>query len=170
MAKKIQNIPQIDINPQFTSHRVTQVTENTFVTSEWLIPQPVSLPNGKTIVFELLKIWFYFYEGDTDSKHDMWLSTKELTDEPIPSDTSVLTFDSDKRQIQTSGAFQVYAAREYDLTDGAGNGVLVAVSKLHLAMKSTGQASPHSQDARILYRLRIVNVEEFVGIAQQQQG
>lgn len=60
---------------------------------------------------------------------------------------------------------------EFDLTDGAGHGILVAVDKFYAQIHSTYVAwgGTGGIDFKFLYRFKKVSLAEYVGIVQSQQ-
>lgn len=54
------------------------------------------------------------------------------------------------------------------MTDGAGNGMLVATDRLTMVYGDVASAIVSSCSVHILYRLVEVGIEEYVGIVQSQ--
>ena len=56
-----------------------------------------------------------------------------------------------------------------DMSDGLGNGTLIATDRIFVIGGSANNASVGSVTGKILYRMRLVGIEEYVGIVQSQQ-
>lgn len=59
---------------------------------------------------------------------------------------------------------------EFDCTDGAGHGVLVATDSIYIGIDSAGYANALTTGFKILYRLKTVSLAEYIGLVQSQQG
>ena len=57
-----------------------------------------------------------------------------------------------------------------DLTDNAGNGMLVATDRIVIYGANTSGTIAGTYVAKVLYRLKEVGIQEYVGIVQSQQG
>jgi len=73
-------------------------------------------------------------------------------------------------KITVDGATHVQYPIHIDLTDGAGNGMLVATDRMFIYGGGAGNAVVGRYSAKILYRLVEVGITEYVGIVAQQQG
>lgn len=91
--------------------------------------------------------------------------------------TSGTTLSYLNRQIVTgasnTGILRVDEPISYDLTDGAGHGILVATDFLYFSFSTVvGSGSATSQasfaSCRIKYRWKEVKLEEYIGIVQSQ--
>ena len=71
-------------------------------------------------------------------------------------------------QTTTSGASTLEMPLSYDLTDGAGNGFLVASDQLTLVSANVGGTTASSTVVKVWYRLVNVGMIEYVGILQSQ--
>jgi len=72
-------------------------------------------------------------------------------------------------RITTSGVTQEVQPTEFDLTDGAGNGVLIATDQVFFEGSTDNAGSATNSWAKILYRVYNASVLEYVGIVQSQQ-
>lgn len=57
-----------------------------------------------------------------------------------------------------------------DMTDSEGNGVLIATDSIFIVSGAVGNIVPGQAVAKVLYRLKEVGIQEYVGIVQSQQG
>jgi len=74
------------------------------------------------------------------------------------------------RVVSTSGSANTTYPIHVDMTDGAGNGFLVATDRMFIYGAGVGNAVAGRYTAKILYRLIEVGITEYVGIVGGQQG
>jgi hypothetical protein len=124
---------------------------------------------------EFLKVFFHLrapYITNAVVAH--WksaVSTRNLSTTTTNfNEPSVLAYYAISTQLTTSGAFAVEQPYCYDMTDGAGHGMLVGTDNIYLQLGTVG--SPVSTaicDVKILYRFKQVTLSEYIGIVQSQQ-
>lgn len=171
-----------DVNPQLLLIQDTMTAANTFTEVEQGIPIPrFGTPKGKSIVMEVLKAYWDLPEKDTNpaAGGELALVNAYLS---TSSQASVAAAQSSPKtfmfvQKEYRGAFT--AAGSYmanlqepfvvDLTDGAGHGLLVGTESIFMGMTTSTFAGAGVARCRLLYRFKLVNVEEFIGIVQSQQ-
>jgi len=170
-----------DVNPQWLTFNQQNMTlANTY--SEGSLNLPINRfqnPKGRSIVMEMLRVEFGMPTPDVNNSAggNILSCAVQLT----PS-SSVLLNGSDPKNLAQygrlfRGAFTAggtYSAIEnnpevIDLTDGNGHGVLVATDTLFFGVNTQNFAAPASFTARVLYRFKIVTLEEYIGIVQSQQ-
>lgn len=170
-----------DINPQWlTFNAITQSAANTYTESSINLPiNRFQNPKGRSIVMEALKVEFTLPTIDSNSAAGGDLKTCSI--QLTPSSSSAINTSDPKVLAQYSrqfrGAFTAggtYSVVEnnpecIDLTDGNGHGVLVATDTLFLGVNTVGYGTAASFACRILYRFKIVTLEEYIGIVQSQQ-
>jgi hypothetical protein len=170
-----------DVSPQwFTLPTLTMSAPNTF--TEISIPLPVqriSLPSKKSLVMEVLKVMFYPGELDTNLAAggavafiNMQLGTISQTVATAANPQNVAFAVRFYRGAFT--AAQSYMVTDdtpmtLDLTDGGGHGVLVATDNLFLDMTTANYAGASTLICRLLFRWKLVSLEEYIGIVQAQQ-
>lgn len=171
-----------DVNPQFMRTDLTLSAANTYTEVEIQTPLNM-LPVGsssKAPVIEILKIWFELdiLDNAFAATYDTNLIRCALC---TKSRTSIATLGTPecimRTQVLYAGAFTAAgtygmvseANQQYDLTDGAGHGILIAVPKLFFGASTTGQTNAGSFSVCISYRFKNVDVWEFVGMQQSQQ-
>ena len=171
-----------DVKPQILS--VGGVNSAVNLTRQISFANPVprigSTPNRATIM-EILKVWF-FGDSVSDQAYEEWayLSTRGVLADGTASttlqgamiaiqDQGVIAGMTTNYQIITSGAVAGVNPVQIDLTDGAGNGVLIATDNLVFEFGTANAAGTARFLAKILYRLYDASIMEYVGIVQSQQ-
>jgi len=157
---------------------------NDYVSAQ--INLPVSRFGGlktKTVVFELLSVSWYIAITDildTISVNAAWLSTVQSR---VSGDTATIgsladdvdnplnfAFALENHNLVTTGGWTQVMPIQIDMTDGAGNGILIATDRLFITGGNVNGTSGARYVAKLKYRLSSVGIEEYVGIVQSQQG
>lgn len=173
-----------DVKPQI----LTLTTGNQggledYALSSTALPVPrFGSSRGKATIVELLKVYFYIGLTDiADQDHTTWAFLTTSTNRTNGDTSSLATLVVDiqdprnfaiaisSAQINTTGASNKDSPQVIDLTDNAGNGVLVATDSITLVHGTVGNTTVTSAEAKLLYRLVNVGVQEYVGIVQSQQ-
>lgn len=136
---------------------------------------------GRRSVYELLKVWWYIGiedGGDQASNHHAYLSTTQNRTSGETSTLATIVEDIERpttiaplvvqSALTTSGATEYLRPRCIDLTDDAGNGILVATDRMFIIGGGTNATAASTYVAKILYRIVSVPGLEFVGIIQSQ--
>lgn len=162
-----------DEKPQFLNINLTMSAANTY--TQTTMPLPISpVISGKAgyaRVIEILKL-FVFMLADTlveDGSIQCQLTTASKSGYVAPNNCEqfVMQFGRDM-QLVTSGAIAIETPFVIDLTDGSGNGILIASSNLYFAATSGGQAAALGVGVKILYRFVDVPLAEYIGVVQSQ--
>jgi len=161
-----------DLKPQFLTGYVVQTANNTYKETAIPLPQMNQLGNGKVWVVEILKVFLSWETPQTIIATAIWqqvhLCTKTKTTTSGLSDKDCIMMDEDSAygQAAITPGVTVFASRtkQFDLTDGAGNGVLVAVPNLYLGVQCANRTSVLSAQCKVLYRLVEINATEAMGI------
>lgn len=174
-----------DVNPQFMSGILTLSAANT--ATEVTLGTPIvrvgPQSDGHATIMELLKIWVDYPAIDADAAaatdRTMRFSASTTSSGGTP---AVLSLDNPRvltaMQMQLRNAFTAAGTgmlesslqpQEFDFTDGAGHGVLVATDNIFLQALTAGQAGASSFRWKILYRFKRVSLVEYIGIVQSQQ-
>lgn len=161
-----------DINPQLmTLPYVLETAANTY--TEGKVSTPVAVvSNGKMLAMEILRIWVHLSTPDTIAG----AGTSTLVTFHIARRTKTAIaywYDADvighaERMVENTAA-EGYGHPDrqtivYDFTDGAGNGLLYAAKELFVGIKGTSNTNQKAVQGKILYRLKEVDVQEYVGL------
>lgn len=174
-----------DVNPQYLSGRITLSAANT-LTEQGIVTPIVRVgpqTDGQAIIMEILKIWVDFPAADaavaaqTNRSQLFSVNTGPTAATPV-----VRTFGDPqciaRLNKNLTNAFTAagtgvledsFEPTCFDLTDGAGHGVLVAVDTLYIQAQTTNQAAASTFEWKILYRFKRVSLVEFIGLVQSQQ-
>lgn len=138
----------------------------------------------KATIFELLSVdWYLAPQNMLDATQNVqsaFLSTVVTRSNGDTVTVGSITADIDDprnfafayrvQHFTTSGGSDTTYPIHLDLTDNAGNGILVATDKLVITGASLTPATAGSYIAKIAYRLTNVGITEYVGIVQSQQS
>lgn len=153
-----------DVNPQWMrGYCNTSGASN--VNASNVVRLPIQrLPSGrKCQVIEVLKVQ-YITDGAAASKHwAMGITTQD------PSTAVNFLDPAAVHSMRTPADGESPQTYMFDLTDGAGHGVLVATDNIYL-WAAISEAVVHQVDFAILYRFKNVTMSEYVGIAQSQMN
>lgn len=171
-----------DIKPQQTTVSHTAANPDDYTVTS--LPLPINKLSGfkdSATIVEFLRVqflWGHEDAADTGNTNWVWLTTRtaRTTAETSTlatmgddwSDTKVIVAASYSRNLTTSGAQVIDLAPMYDLTDGMGNGILVATDNILLISGNVGGTAGITVAAKIYYRLFSASVVEYVGIVQSQ--
>lgn len=176
-----------DVNPQYMSGSITLSAANT--TTEVTVGTPIVRVgsgvgnNGKSVIMEVLKVYFEFPAIDADAAAATNRNNSIAITTTTNGATPVMpTFDNPRivayAQKQLRNAFtaagtgvleQSIDPVEADVTDGAGHGILVATDNVFVVATTLGQAGASVFRWKILYRFKEVSLVEYIGIVQSQQ-
>ena len=164
-----------DVNMQYTSIDLTESAANTF--TQGTITLPVLRGNvgrGKYQVIELLKVVFAISggAGATGDGRNVQLSTTSKTTmvTTTQADPDIVCFWNDGIIITTSGLYVATNPIEFNFTDGAGHGIIIATDQMFFAVQGVSQTGALTSSCRLFYRFKNISVDEFVGLAIQQNG
>lgn len=157
-----------DVNPQYFRMLTSESAANTFTEKEHVTPV-VQIGNGKVLVMELLKWIIEFPLGEMLDGDIAQVSLYDRSKAAMPglSAAGVIGEIVQKSILTTSGANIWSSHVEIDLTDGNGNGYLYAKGKIYQAVLGTSQAGALAVHSVLLYRLKEVAAEEFVGMMEE---
>lgn len=156
-----------DVNPQFMHGATTETAANTF--TQTTLPTPVVSQGEQVYIMELLKLFVFMDSGalgDGDSVN--WQLTKASQSATVNFDNpDVILRGSQLSTHLTSGHNEIYNPHQYDLSDGAGNGLLMAKRNLYFGVQGVSQAGALSVRFKLLYRLKKVPASEYIGIIEE---
>lgn len=166
----------LDVNPQFISASVAELTINTFTQNT--VPTPVLAQTGmgKSLVMEILKVFFAFTNpliiAANYTRFQVAVCRKSLTSMPEFENADVLAWA--RKEVYSLAAAPTGSTSQIDpicldLTDGAGNGILFAGKNIFAQIKGTNNAAGALGAAtiKILYRLKQVDPSEIIGMLSE---
>ena len=172
-----------DVNPQWFSVSAVQSGNDVFEEVSFDLPTNPSMlgqrPN-KAVVMEFLRVQFIWALDVTQSPStpQRWTAYIRLGLSPIgigisgiQTDTRTLAVDQSTTVQAGAGSTVMYAPRStvYDLTDGAGHGLIVASKSLTVGISTLNTVVTNRVTCRILYRYKEIGITEFITMAQFQQ-
>ena len=171
-----------DVSPQWMSFVATQSAADTTTTTTQAIPVQRLPTGGKAQVMEVLKVWFASTQlpasasaAETTDLLECFLSTSSFgTTNTSLSEPRVFAADgiSSRSAFTAAGTYfsQLQpSVRQYDLTDGAGHGVLIATDNIFAQVSSTATGNTNLFRIKILYRWKNIPLQEYIGIVASQQ-
>lgn len=171
-----------DVNPQYLSGRITQTSAD--ATTSVSIPLPVSkIPQAnQATIIEILKIYVdfnNFFGGtaaiESDFSRKICFSTINFggVQGEFNEPNLFCQVEQKKRGAFTAlGTYYMYEGDNpfvFDLTDGAGHGLLIATDNIFGQASSNLTTQTNVINYKILYRFKTVGLLEYVGIVQSQQ-
>ncbi len=171
-----------DVKPQILTIAVPAASgTDDYSSIEFAVPRIVMGSRDSATIMEVLKCWFYIGINDTlDTNHTVCgaLSTTFLRaqDEICtianmaanPVISTVFAYVLRDVSIVTSGADSNADPMVVDLTDGNGNGILIATDNIFFTAGLFNNTATSSSTVKILYRMVNVGITEYVGIVQSQ--
>lgn len=171
-----------DLKPQQLVIKYAQAsaTGKYVVTS---VQTPISRLGQSYIVMEILKVFMTNPAtndgGDVANNGQIAVCTNNIgraTDDTATGasflvdqqNAGTIAFNFLTSTTNTSGNTTVNQPVCWDMTDGAGNGFLVATDKLFLVSGQSGATTLTGGTVRILYRFYRASAEEFIGIVNSQ--
>lgn len=169
-----------DYNPQTYSISVLQTAIDTTTTASFPTPIPRFGTGGSTTspVMEVLKVFFVVDDLAALSQQTTYIGSLSTSDITAPgtfgvnliADPRVFAFFSlDGIYLTAAGFATASRVFEFDLTDGSGRGLLVATDNIFFHNFTSGTGRANNMIAKILYRMKNVTLQEYVGIVQSQQ-
>jgi len=163
-----------DIKPEFLSYVATQSASDTTTTTTTALPvlRNFQTSGNRAQIVEVLKVIFSFNQAqvETDSNVRVFVSTKNFgTTATTFQDPAVIAMAGWYMAITTSGQVTYPQLQTLDLTDGNGNGILVATDNLFTQVTSSGTSLSNAIGVKVLYRIYSAGVTEYIGIVQGQQ-
>jgi len=171
-----------DVKPQILSVPRQQVVIDETFSVPIALPVPrVGVQPNKATITEILKVWIYLQGGDTSSEAWAYLSTISLragaqvgityaAASAQLADPHIIAGGGRTFLLVTSGGTTSSDPELFfDLTDGAGNGILVATDEIFFEGGSDNASVSLNYWAKILYRVYDAGIMEYVGIVQSQQ-
>lgn len=172
-----------DVNPQLFKGRLATTTANQPISLAFINPvsKGIFAKTGLATVMEILKIWVKMgpYEAHADvaevtHTRRLAIGTKDhgitqiYMDEP---DLILYHEDNYYGAFTAGGTYGAFTPSvfEYDFTDNAGHGILVASDYIYVQSDTDNFDATTTHMFSILYRFKNVSIQEYVGIVQSQQ-
>jgi len=171
----------LDVNPQILNMpKITQAVINTMYETSISTPVQTGVGNSGSMawVMEILKIYVYATAPNVVAGSAVSVSVS-LNKKSAPTGTSFPSFEDANvimqlvRQLDTAAAgtpgVMSDAILVQDLTDASGNGILFGGKTLFMQLTSAACAAGQFKTAsmKILYRMKIVNANELLGIMSE---
>lgn len=163
-----------DVNPQWMSF--SEVQTGTDTATGGSIQPPVSLSTGTNLVMEMLRIFVKVENlasiGNGNAYSiNFWLSTKNFGS-TYPTlglgDATVLCATAWVGAFDTAAGFaDVQGEKQFDISDGAGHGVLVGNQNLYWGITSSTSGVAVRISCKVLYRAKKISQSELLGIVLQ---
>jgi len=183
-----------DVNPQWFTMQVQQTVADVNTTAQIPLPvQRLAQKDGKALVFEILKIWsdgpFLLVNNGTFIFLGAYLTTKNpnvagVVGITVPQEFqlkgngSTIWYVNKETGVHAAGTASTVLTIEpdqFDLSDAAGHGVLVATDQVFLTVISQLTGSSNVTGAlngftiKCLYRWKEITLPEYISIVQSQQ-
>ncbi len=172
-----------DIKPQYLTLSSGDNVMDTYDVTQFALPVPrFGTTKTKATVFEILSIdWYLAPAVLTDGVHSVfaYLTTATNRVDTEPFILTDIALDLGRSQsfgavvenniLITTGGLNANLPKSVDLTDGAGNGILVATDSITLVVANVDDAANAVTVAKVKYRLTNIGIAEYVGIVQSQQ-
>jgi len=159
-----------DVNPQYLTVQVVESAANTFTQATMALPTlRGEIGRGKYQVIELLNTVIDLTPGDgaTGSGRAVQLTTSTQTGIIELTDPDLVDEYRDDIIITTSGLYAPERPIIHDFTDKAGHGIIIATQNMFVGIQGTSQTNGLTARVRIYYRFKNISVDEFVGLAIQ---
>ena len=173
-----------DVNPQFLSHTLSAASAGTTETVSLVAPisRYPALERGQSTILEILKVWFDFPKAPfianvAESSVEIFASIGTVNaggTQVKLNDPRVIAYQGRARRgaFSAGGTYSdsgdVGQPIAIELNDGAGHGILVATDTIYLQLGGSSSWAT-SVDFRMMYRLKTVGLEEYIGLVQSQQ-
>src|SRR3546814_274171 len=171
-----------DFNPQTYSITIGNNGVDGRNTAGFPTPIPRFGSTGTTSpVMEILKVYFVVDDltamaAQTSIVCSLSTASLAAVEIAVPNDVQLILDPRVIAFISLDGIFSTAAGfaltsrvTEFDLTDGSGRGILVATDTIYLNINTINTGRINYVHAKILYRLKNVTLQEYVGIVQSQQ-
>jgi len=168
-----------DINPQFLHATLNESAPNTFTTAPWHLPTlKIGTSSTRAQTIELIKIFYdtNFPDAQVAPGHGhisialKWGGIP--TSFPTFDDPTVIFHDICGCEAAIGGTGFSYAfpwmKNCFDLTDGAGHGLILFTDVLHMCIEGTAQTASKYVHLQLYFRFKNVGLTEFLtGLTMQ---
>lgn len=170
-----------DVNPQYIRLQSVQTAADTFTSEGFPLPQNrFQETEGFVVVLEFLRVTYQLATlpliaavGETIDSISASISTGSIASAPTIATTGLVGPLAFKQRVGAFTAGGTYAYIEpiiydFDLTDAAGHGILVATDNIFVNSASVTTGNSNTTRVLIEYRFKKVTLAEYVGIVQAQ--
>ena len=173
-----------DVNPQFLSFTAATSAADTTTTTSQSLPIQRLPTAGRSQVMEVLKVFverpsYPTLAAVTEVLDNMllYLTTKSFGTTAIGgigAEATVFCADTSESRgaFTAAGTYKTTVAdriQVYDLTDGAGHGIIIATDNIFAQVQSSGIGAVITFGIKIMYRMKNVGLAEYIGVVQSQQ-
>jgi len=165
-----------DVKPEILSFVASESANDTTTTVSTALPVLRNFSSGnasRAQIVEVLKVWVHLnsaYSATNGVNVNVAIGSKNNgTTTVTPQAPDVFAWFSYYVNAAATGQSITDRVFSRDLTDGAGNGILVATDNIYTQVSSAGSGATQSVGVKILYRIYGASVIEYVGIVQGQQ-
>lgn len=174
-----------DVKPQIlTASTGVAGAIDDYVVNVIVLPVPrIGMQKNRAMIMEVLKVWWYLAVDDiSDLTGAQWafLTTNTARFNTQTSTAITMALDALEpntfamagffRTLSTNGATVTNYPAVVDLTDGNGNGILIATDRIFIIGGNIAGTAGATYTCKILYRMVNVGIEEYVGIVQSQNS
>ena len=163
-----------DVNPQTLGFRQLMSAANTFTELQTALPVNRVQSGGSSQAQVVEVLWVEFSYGGAElfnagsESITMQLTTSTQSASLSIADAPVIAIGHREFSgVLTSGGSVTDMIQHFDLTDGAGHGIIVASNNIFFGVNSIGLAAAATGLARIAYRFKNVGLQEYIGLAIQ---
>lgn len=160
-----------DVNPQILTFTVTQTGAD--VNTEAEVPLPIpryTAKNNRAIVLEVLRCDVFLADlNDSGVANFVQAFLKTRTGAQITDPETFVRSSYDFLWGTSVGFIYVSRVQTFDLTDGAGHGLLIGTDSLFGNCNSVVTGLTNTVNFKLWYRYKEVSLQEYIGIVQSQQ-
>ena len=181
--RKYNGTSHKDVNPQWLNcPDITTSAADTTTSLEVQVPIARVADSNKSVVLELFKVVAEISGFPSSASVAEAVDTKTLVVGTRNGGTTNLTFNdgsticsfntAQRHAFTAAGTYnriEDSIIQEFNLQDGAGNGLLVGSDSIFLQLQSSGYGVTITGRVKILYRFKTVSYVEWIGIVQSQQ-
>lgn len=172
-----------DVKPQILTISASHTIADDYNVTAFTLPisKVTSGKTTKATIIEILKVQYIFSGSilaDPTAIDWCYLTTVTTRADAETATAATLSVDAaDPRTFafvvmdgtfSTSGGYKINMAPTVDLTDGNGNGILVATDAMVLVNGNVGGGATPNVSAKIFYRYYEASLLEYIGIVQTQ--
>jgi len=148
-------VKRYDLHPNIASQSVVQTVADTATEEEFLVFESVPVGKNKVLVAELLKVDITINMSTSTTSREYIASLKESITQ-----VNLCRRHARIQALSASGHIR-NENRVFDLTDGVGNGIIIAKNPI-IRLDSSGVGVPASAVFRLYWRYKEVSQSELI--------